>query len=490
MNTETLWTPRLLVTSSLLLIFCVVATGITRRLLFSALAKIPGPKLAAVTWFWLWYWDIREDSPIVRIGPNEVSINDVEVHNNVLYKQRTKFMKYPGYYDAFANETHNVFSTSNQAQHAQLRRLISNSFARNQVLSYEPRLWEKVKLLSTIIAEQYHDGQALDLVFAFRCLTLDVITTFAYGETFNALNSTGFREPLLEAFDFFVPANTYFMLSPKFQAMLAPKLAHLPTKTFKAFGQMRVAVVSGIQKMKARKENFSSLGFTPVLSGEIEAGRRSGVEVTDSRLISDGIGSILAGTDTTGISLAVGAWAIYSREEIRQRLHADLKEIWQDLDSHPPLTQLEALPYLRACVLEALRLSTPIQSRFPRVVPAEGWSYGGYHLPAGTTVSSSSYLMHNEELVFPNPQVFDPNRWLTEDAELLALRKKYWAPFSLGIRQCIGLNIAMAEVYIGLAEIFRNFTATEVITKEFRAIGMFTVTIPGGLKVKVRKITE
>ncbi|PVH70738.1 cytochrome P450 [Cadophora sp. DSE1049] len=502
MAIETLWTPRLLVASSLLLIVCSGVIGLPRRLLFSPLAKIPGPKIAAVTWFWLWYWDIQEESapvvrelhkqlgPIVRIGPNEVSINDVEVHNNVLYKQRTKFMKHPGFYDVFANETHSVFSTSSGAYHSQLRRLQSNSFARNQILAYEPHVWKNIKILSSTIAECYCDSEVLDLTFAFRSFALDVITTFSYGESFNALRAPQFKEPLLESIDFLVPSNTYFMLSPKLQSIVVPVVGLLPTKVFRAVAQMRVRVVAGIQKMMAKKENFDSLGFTPTLAGEIQAGRRSGIEVNDARLISDGIGSIFAGTDTTGITLAVGAWAIFSRGEIRQRLHADLKEIWPNLDTHPSLPQLEGLQYLRACVREALRLATPIQSRFPRVVPAEGWSYGGYDLPTGVAVSSSSYLMHNEELVFPNPEIFDPNRWLTEDAELLALREKYFAPFSLGVRQCIGLNLALSEVYIGLAEIVRNFTTTEVVTKNLKKIGTFAVTIPGGLKVKVRKITE
>ena len=102
-----------------------------------------------------------------------------------------------------------MFTTSDRVQHAQMRRLMSRSFTRNQILSYEPKFWDKAKLLSGIIAEQYDNGEALDFVFAFRCLALDVISTFIFGESFNALYSPRFREPILEAFDNFVPANIY-----------------------------------------------------------------------------------------------------------------------------------------------------------------------------------------------------------------------------------------------------------------------------------------
>jgi hypothetical protein len=108
---------------ALVLVLGVFLLGsVVQRLFLSPLGKIPGPKLAAISGIWLWQRDLsgaapkaikdlhvkhgecryicvnrnvlnQVSGPIVRIGPNEVSIDDGHVHNTVLYCQAPKFMK-------------------------------------------------------------------------------------------------------------------------------------------------------------------------------------------------------------------------------------------------------------------------------------------------------------------------------------------------------------------------------------------------------------
>lgn len=87
-----------------------------------------------------------------------------------------------------------------------------------------------------------------------------------------------------------------------------------------------------------------------MLTAEMDAGTRQGFVVPDSQLLADGMGSLLAGTDTTGATLSCGAWAIFSDEAIYKRLHAELKEAWPDRSKQMALADLENLPYLNACV--------------------------------------------------------------------------------------------------------------------------------------------
>jgi cytochrome P450 len=64
-------------------------------------------------------------------------------------------------------------------------------------------------------------------------------------------------------------------------------------------------------------------------------------------------------------------------------------------------------------------------------------------------------LLHDTK-VFPDPTHFDPSRWLGSGEEL-ALRNKYFMPFSKGHRNCIGQNLAWAELYLATATVFRRF---------------------------------
>ena len=66
--------------------------------------------------------------------------------------------------------------------------------------------------------------------------------------------------------------------------------------------------------------------------------------------------------------------------------------------------------------------------------------------------------MHHSE-VFPQSQVFNPDRWLnkaTANNEGQKPLTRYLVPFSRGTRNCVGQNVAWAELYIGLAHVFRR----------------------------------
>ena len=73
----------------------------------------------------------------------------------------------------------------------------------------------------------------------------------------------------------------------------------------------------------------------------------------------------------------------------------------------------------------------------------------------------TSYLMHRSPTIFPSPETFAPSRWL--DAPTITAKggverplSRYLVPFSKGPRMCLGINMANAELYIGLASVFRR----------------------------------
>lgn len=107
-------------------------------------------------------------------------------------------------------------------------------------------------------------------------------------------------------------------------------------------------------------------------------------------------------------------------------------------------------------VKEGLRLSFGVVGRLPRVVPEPGASFGGRFLPSGTVVGMSSWMMHRDPTVFTDPMKFNPERWLqsTEEAQRL---NRNMVPFGRGSRQCVGMPLAYAEVYIMLGTLFRKY---------------------------------
>jgi cytochrome P450 len=66
-------------------------------------------------------------------------------------------------------------------------------------------------------------------------------------------------------------------------------------------------------------------------------------------------------------------------------------------------------------------------------------------------------LTHQDAAIFPDPHTFNPERWLVGSEVERKKLETYLVPFSKGPRICLGMNLAMAELYLILAMVFRRF---------------------------------
>ena len=115
-------------------------------------------------------------------------------------------------------------------------------------------------------------------------------------------------------------------------------------------------------------------------------------------------------------------------------------------------TELEQLPYLSACIAEGNRLSFGVTARVCRIAPDEALQYKGYTIPPGTPVSMTTLCVHTDERIFPDPWTFNPDRWLGPEG---VARRKYQMAFNKGGRNCIGINLAHAELFLVIAAVAR-----------------------------------
>ena len=115
----------------------------------------------------------------------------------------------------------------------------------------------------------------------------------------------------------------------------------------------------------------------------------------------------------------------------------------------PKWSQLEQLSYLSAIITEGLRIGYGVSGRMQRVFPDTVLRHSCYAIPTMTPVSMSAILIHDDPAIFPDPRTCKPERFL-EQPEL----RKYIISFSKGSKQCAGLNMAYAELYLGLAAVW------------------------------------
>jgi len=151
--------------------------------------------------------------------------------------------------------------------------------------------------------------------------------------------------------------------------------------------------------------------------------------------MSESVDLLLAGTDTLSITLVNILYHLSKNPFLIPRLQ-------EEIDSLDTITlpSLEKLPLLTATIKEGLRLSHGVLGRLPRIAPSGGWSFEGSRVPAGTIISSSAPIVHNDPIIFPNPTSFVPDRWLREDGSYNVAMEQNLMAFSKGQRSCIGIK--------------------------------------------------
>ncbi|EIN11990.1 cytochrome P450 [Punctularia strigosozonata HHB-11173 SS5] len=169
--------------------------------------------------------------------------------------------------------------------------------------------------------------------------------------------------------------------------------------------------------------------------------------MSEEMLVSMCVTYIIAGTDTTGTTLSWLMWALASHPHVYDTLRAELIAAFPDPGAFPDLASLRKLLYLTAVIKEALRRypATPIY--LPRVVPEGGAVHQGHYLPAGTTIGCLSYAMHRDEEFFPNPEVYDPSRWLEHVDGVLKVKNT----------PELTASFAELEIYTVIANLVRRY---------------------------------
>jgi len=108
---------------------------------------------------------------------------------------------------------------------------------------------------------------------------------------------------------------------------------------------------------------------------------------------------IIAGTDTTGVTLTYLTWAVLQRPQLQAALEAEVASLQPDFKER----DLVDLPLFNAVIQETLRLYGAAPSSLPRVVPRGGGKLGGHYIPQGTTVSTQAYTFHRDAAIWSDP---------------------------------------------------------------------------------------
>lgn len=178
--------------------------------------------------------------------------------------------------------------------------------------------------------------------------------------------------------------------------------------------------------------------------------------VTDRIIRMYNIDNVLAGSDTTGISLRSIFYYLMKNPPCLEKV---LKELNQpDLSEFVIWKESNKLTYLHACIREALRMHPAVGLLLERHVPKGGVELGGYFLPEGTIVGVNPWVSARNKSIFgDDADTFRPERWLEASPEDLSKMEKANLTFGHGARSCIGKNISMLEIAKLVPQLLRHY---------------------------------
>ena len=395
-------------------------------------------------------------------------LNDPELIKSVLLTNYQNFTK-----GEVLQVSRSVFGngllTSEGEAWLRQRRLIQPAFHKDKINSYGEIM---VARTEDMIAT-WKEGQARDIHQDMMGLALEIVTGALF-RTDLAQHKSPFGRAL----------NTILELSAGARMLLPPLLRAIPTpgnlRYWRAVRQLDEIVFELIRK--ERSANGSRGGLISALLG---ARDEDGRPMTDTQLRDEVITMLLAGHETTAVSLS---WIWY----LLAQYPAVEAKLWEELDQvlagRPPVAaDLPRLVWTECIVKEGMRLYPPVWAVVRS--PIRDCEIGGYHVTARSNIVMSQWVVHHDPQLYPEPDAFRPERWLGEAAK--ALPKFAWFPFGGGPRSCIGSGFAMLEAALVLATVAQRYQLRLASDRPVQPTPTITLRPRGGVQVTpIRRVPD
>ena len=192
-------------------------------------------------------------------------------------------------------------------------------------------------------------------------------------------------------------------------------------------------------------------------------------EVSEGDIRDEMMTMLLAGHDTTALTLTYAWYLLSQHPAVEQQLYAELDEVLGG--DRPTAADSRRLSYTTNVLNEAMRLYPPVYTLFREAaVDAE---FGGYRLPAGSGLMLPQWVVHRSPRWYDDPETFDPARW---DSARSSERPRFaFFPFGGGPRHCIGKQFSMLEATVILSTVAQEYTMEYLGSDDLQLRGSLTM---------------
>ncbi|KAH9992013.1 cytochrome P450 [Xylariaceae sp. FL0662B] len=434
------------------------------NLFIHPLRSFPGPLLNRICIFPRLYHSIRgklpfvvaelhaKYGPVVRLAPGELSFADVQAWKDIYGHRHGGAQENPKddrVYRQLDDIPRNILSAGRD-EHTSLRRQLAHGFSERSMHGQEPIIGSYVDMLIERLHQNSQEGAiALNMRDWFNFTTFDIIGDLGFGSPFGCLDTSTYH-PWIRIITDNIRHGAYFAA-----------LTHI--------GLRRVLQwMAKLRLLKKRDTHMSLVKEKLYQRMELGAERPDFIEgllkkkdewqMDINKLAANSSLIIIAGSETTATLLSGAAFLLTTNPD---KLAVLAKEVRTSFSSEEEITLLSVnkLDYMLACLNEALRRYPPVTGALPRVSPKGGTTITGKFVPENTSMAVWQWPINHNPNYWTNPMAFAPERWLG-DPRFAGDKLEAMQPFSVGPRNCIGRNLAYAEMRLIMARVIYNFDMT------------------------------
>jgi cytochrome P450 len=371
---------------------------------------------------------------VFRVGPRRITlVADPALIDEVLTRRHAHYLKQTRAYRMMRDGLGQGLLTSDGEAWARQRRLASPAFRRDRLDGFADLIEGSARALAADWAAR-GDGAVVDVVPAFHRLAMRIAGRAFLGQEIGPLADT-----IRTSFNAAITLTTRRVLSPFSTPISVPTPTNLRLRRHLAV--LDRAIGGLIAARRASGEVCDDF------LGRLIAARdpETGASMDDAQLLDEVKTLFIAGFETVSNALAWSVYELGRNPAWQDRLRDEARAVLDGATA--PAEGFRRLEVARRVFAESLRRYSPIWA--VGRTPIEDETIGDYRVPAGSWVFPSPYVVHHLPEHWPDPDRWDPDRFVPEAAA--GRHKNAFIPYLVGPRRCIGEHFAQLEGVLILA---------------------------------------
>ncbi|KAI1419418.1 cytochrome P450 [Xylaria sp. FL1777] len=435
------------------------------RVLLHPLSKYPGPFVAKLTEGYGGFYaglqrlhlvtqqNHQKYGNVVRIAPNRLVFNSAKALHDIYDNDRV--VKSHVYLVTLGfTGTTNVFSVIDRGAHRSRRKLIGTGVSERAMREFEHTMVGQIDIFLKQIMESSQKSEAVNMSTRCKRLTMDVIGLLAFGYPMNTQTEERYRS-LHGGIEASNAHNNVLMQWPRLQSRAIAYPLHYLTLSAQ---KQAFELIENMIKTRTAESKDSRRDLYAQVADQLE----TNPEFRQSDIWSEALFLIPAGGDTTAAGISSLLFYLTRNSECYRKLEQEIHSTFSSSSEIHGSPRLSNCQYLRACIDEALRMSSPVNGTLWRELAADDdgsrpFTVDGHVIPKGVQVGVNIYTLHHNPEYFPDPYAFKPERWLGGNEAERRRMKDAFAPFQIGYRGCAGKPMAYLEASLVIAKLFWYF---------------------------------